>query len=230
MFDSATKESYKDGHVIFEEKSSGDWIYIILSGSVEISKTVNNKKSIIEVLKEGDVFGGASFLGMMERKTTAIAAGKTTVGIVDRTPLDEEYNKLSAEFRTVLLATVMSCNKVIDRACEFTVRQHPRVQKSLALSYQDHTGFVKAYTGNISQGGLFIKTKQPLETGEDFLLKLTLPGISNALNIKCKVMWARKSQLDIKRPAGMGVKFCKMATDEYTILKQYLKTVMGHAR
>ena len=49
MFDSATKESFKDGQVIFEEGSSGDWIYVILSGSVEISKTVNNKKFIIEV-------------------------------------------------------------------------------------------------------------------------------------------------------------------------------------
>ncbi len=230
MFDSATKELYKDGHVIFEEGSSGDWIYVILSGSVEISKMVNNKKYIIEVLHEGDLFGGASFLGMMERKTTAISIGKTTAGIVDRTPLDEEFNKLSAEFRTVLLATVMSCNKVIDRACEFTVRKHPRVQKSLALSYQDHTGFVKAFTGNISQGGLFIRSKKPLEMGEEFLLKLTLPGIPNALNIKCKVMWVRKSQLDIKRPAGMGVQFCKMASDDYTILKQYLKTVLGHAR
>jgi type IV pilus assembly protein PilZ len=164
---------------------------------------------------------------MVERQTTAIAAGKTEVGIVDRTPLDEEFNKLSAEFRTVLLATVNSCNKVVGRACDFTVRKHPRVKKSLALSYQDHTGFVKAYSGNISQGGLFIKTKKPLEMGEEILLKLTLPGIPNALNIKSKVMWVRKSQVDVKRPAGMGVQFCKMATEEYTILKQYLKTVLG---
>ena len=227
MFDSATKESYKDGQVIFKEGTSGDWIYIILSGSVEISKTINNKKYIIEVLREGDLFGGASFLGMVERQTTAIATGKTEVGIVDRTPLDEEFNKLSAEFRTVLLATVNSCNKVVGRACDFTVRKHPRVKKSLALSYQDHTGFVKAYSGNISQGGLFIKTKKPLEMGEEILLKLTLPGIPNALNIKSKVMWVRKSQVDVKRPAGMGVQFCKMATEEYTILKQYLKTVLG---
>ena len=230
MFDSVTKESFDDGKVIFKEGSSGDWIFIILSGGVEISKTVNNKKYIIEILREGDLFGGASFLGMVERQTTAITVGKTEVGIIDRTPLDEEFNRLSAEFRTVLLATVNSCNKVIGRACDFTVRKHPRVQKRLALTYQDHTGFVKAYTGNISQGGLFIKTKKPLENGEEFVLKLTLPGIPNALNIKSKVMWVRKEQTDVRRPAGMGVKFCKMPTEEYTLLKQYLKTVLGQAR
>jgi type IV pilus assembly protein PilZ len=97
----------------------------------------------------------------------------------------------------------------------------------LALSYQDHTGFVKAYTGNISQGGLFIRTKKPLEMGEEFLLKLSLPGIPNAMKIKSKVMWVRKTQVDVKRPAGMGVQFCKMASEDHTILKQYLKTVLG---
>ena len=227
MFESVTKEYFEHGKVIYEEGSSGDWLYIILSGSVEISKTVNGKKYIIEVLREGDLFGGTSFLGMMERQTTAIAASKTMVGIIDRTPLDEEFNRLSAEFRAVLLATVKSCHKVANRACAFTVRRHPRIKKSLVLTYQDHTGFVKAYTGNISQGGLFIKTQKPLEKGEDFLLKLTLPGITNTLNIKCNVRWVRKIQLDVHRPSGMGVQFCKMSPEDHTTLKQYLRTVMG---
>lgn len=229
MFDSVSKESFDDGHFIYKEGTSGDWIYIVLSGAVEISKTINNKKYIIEVLREGDLFGGASFVGMIERQTSAVTVGKTEVGIIDRTPLDEEFNKLSAEFRAVLLATLKSYDKVINRACNFTVRKHPRFQKSLALSYQDHNGFVKAYTGNISQGGLFIKTKTPLGNGEEFLLKLTLPGIPKVLNIKCKVMWVRKEQVDVRRPKGMGVKFCKMPTEEYTLLKQYLKTVIGQA-
>ena len=230
MFDSVTKEFYEDRQVIFEEGSSGDWVYIILAGEVEISKAVNNKKYIIEVLEEGDLFGGASFLGMTDRQTTAVSVGKTTLGIIDRTPLDEEFNKLSSEFRAVLVATIKSSNKVIGRACDFTFRKHPRAQKTLALSYEDHTGFVKAYTGNISQGGLFIKTRSPLESGEEFLLKLKLPGISDSLNIKCRVMWARKQGQDMKRPAGMGVKFCKMSSEDYTVLKQYLKTVLGNSR
>ena len=82
MFDSVTKEFYEDRQVIFEEGSSGDWVYIILAGEVEISKAVNNKKYIIEVLEEGDLFGGASFLGMTDRQTTAISVGKTTLGII----------------------------------------------------------------------------------------------------------------------------------------------------
>ena len=230
MFESITKEYFEHGKVIYEEGSSGDWLYIILEGSVEISKTVNGKKYIIEVLREGDLFGGSSFLGMMERQTTAIAASKTTVGIIDRTPLDEEFNRLSTEFRSVLLATVKSCHKIAARASAFTVRKHPRVKKTLALTYQDHTVFVKAYTGNISQGGLFIRTQKPIEKGEDFLLKLTLPGIPNTLNIECNVRWVRKNQVDVHRPAGMGVQFLKMSSQDHTKLKQYLRTVLGKSR
>jgi len=40
MYHIASEETYKDGQVILEEGSSGDWVYVVLSGSVEISKTI----------------------------------------------------------------------------------------------------------------------------------------------------------------------------------------------
>jgi len=38
MFQTAIEEKYTDGQIIFKEGSSGDWIYVIESGAVEISK------------------------------------------------------------------------------------------------------------------------------------------------------------------------------------------------
>jgi uncharacterized protein (TIGR02266 family) len=229
MLELIDKEDFEDGQIIFEEGSSEDRIYVVLSGSVEITKKANNKNHIIEVLQEGKVFGGIGFLGMNEMITTAVAKGKTEVGIVERTSLENEFNHLSSPLRSILKATFISCNKVIARASDFNSRSHPRDQRVLALSYEDHDGFVKAYSGNISQGGLFIKTKNPLETGEEFLLKLKLPGISDPLKIECKVVWTRKREEDIKRPPGMGIKFCRIDPDESSVLTQYLKTVLGHA-
>lgn len=224
------KEDYEDGQVIFEEGTPEDQIYVVLSGSVEISKKANTQKHIIEVLQEGDVFGGASFLGITEMQTTATASGKTEIGIIKQASLDNEFNQLSPQLRTILRATFKSCNKVIARASDFTSRKHPRGQKVLALSYEDHDGFREAYTGNISQGGLFIKTKSPLETGEEFLLKLKLPGISDPLKIECNVVWTRKRRENAKQLPGMGVKFCKLDSDDHTVLTQYLKTILGQAR
>lgn len=230
MLELVDKEDYEDGQVVFEEGSSVDRIYVVLSGSVEISKKANNKKHILEMLEQGKVFGGISFLGMKEMQTTATAKGKTEVGIVERASLESEFNHLSSPLRSILKATFNSYNKIIGRASDFNSRSHLREQKVLALSYEDHDGFVKAYSGNISQGGLFIKTKSPLETGEEFLLKLKLPGISDPLKIECKVVWTRKREEDIKRPRGMGIKFCKIGPDDSTVLTQYLKTILGQAR
>lgn len=229
MLDLVNKEDYDVGQVIFEEGSHEDRIYVVLSGSVEISKKANNRKHIIELLEEGDLFGGTTFLGMTEVQTTATASGKTEVGIVKQGSLDNEFNQISPQLRTILRTMFKSCNKVISKASDFNSRKHQRGQKVLALSYEDHNGFKEAYTGNISQGGLFIKTKSPLETGEGFLLKLKLPGISDPLKIECNVVWTRKRGKSIKQPPGMGVKFDKLDSDDHTVLTQYLKTLLGQA-
>ena len=160
---------------------------------------------------------------------TATASGKTEVGIVKQASLEEEFGRLSPQLRAILIAQFESCNKVIGRAVDFISRKNPRIQKTLDLSYEDHNGFIEAYTGNISQGGLFIKTKSPLETGEEFLLKLKLPGISDPVSIDCKVVWTKRGE-NTKQPPGMGVKFIKLDSDDYTVLTGYLKTVLGQAR
>ncbi|MCK4486381.1 MAG: cyclic nucleotide-binding domain-containing protein, partial [Desulfobacterales bacterium] len=62
MFDIASEETYQDGQIIIKEGSTGDWVYVILSGTVEISRTVGAKKFVIELLKPEEVFGELAFL------------------------------------------------------------------------------------------------------------------------------------------------------------------------
>jgi len=226
MYQIASEETYKDGQVILEEGSSGDWVYVVLSGSIEISKTIGGRNFIITALEPGEVFGELGYLGAIKRTATARAIGETTVGVIDRTFLDQEFNKLSAPFRSILVAVVKRFRSLIDRACEFSSRKETRVQKTLTLMFKDRKSFIKAYTGNISKGGLFIMTERPLNQGEQFLLKLQLPDLPEPIKVNCEVSWVREQSDIEKRPPGMGVKFSKMTKRDNQILNQYFQTLI----
>ena len=226
MYHIASEETYKDGQVILEEGSSGDWIYVVLSGSVEISKTIGGRKFIITALEPGEVFGELGYLGAMKRTATARGIGETTVGVIDRSFLDQEFNKLSGPFRSILVAVVKRFRNLIDRACEFSSRKEARVQKTLSLTFKDRKSFVKAYTDNISKGGLFIMTERPLKQGEQFLLKLQVPDLPEPIKLNCEVSWVREQTDTEKRPPGMGVKFCKMTKKDNQVLNQYFQTLI----
>ena len=228
MFTLASEETYQDGQIIFKEGSSGDWIYVILSGSVEISKMAKGKKAVVEVLKQGEIFGELSFLGGIKRSATAQAIGETTIGLIDRDYMDQQFNNLSSEFRSILSALVKRFRSMIDMAYESPSQREPSAQrKTLSLSYKDGKSFAKAYASNISSGGLFIRTEKPLKQGEKLLLKLQLPSLSEPMKIDCEVAWARKQEGDTDRsPPGMVVKFCEMTKKDNQILKQYIKEIM----
>lgn len=227
MYTIASEETYKDGQVIFQEGASGDWVYVILSGSVEISKTIEGSKFLITVLEPGEVFGELGYLGDIKRTATARAIGETSLGVIDRGFLDREFNLLSGSFRAILVAVVKRFRNMIERTCAFSTREEERVQKSLSVAFKDRQSFIKAFTGNISKGGLFIRTEQPLKKGEQFLLKLQLPDLSETIKVKCEVMWAREQSETEKRPPGMGVKFYEMTKGDNQLLNQYFRSLIA---
>ena len=59
MFNIASEETYQDGQIIIKEGTSGDWVYVILSGTVEISKTVRGKEFVIELLQPNEVLASS---------------------------------------------------------------------------------------------------------------------------------------------------------------------------
>lgn len=114
MLPIANYENFEDGQVIIEEGTHGDWLYEIDSGSVELSRMVKGRKVVIDILKEGDTFGELAFIAHVPRTATALAIGKTTVGIVDRTFLDDQFNKLSQDFQAILRTLALRLKKATD--------------------------------------------------------------------------------------------------------------------
>ncbi len=223
MFIYVSEDTYQDGHVLLKEGTSGNWLYVVLSGAVEISKVIDGKKFVIDVLKPGEVFGEVGFIGGKKRTATATAIGQTVIGVVDRTSLDTEFNNLSSDFRAILLAMANRFEKMVNRVVEFSSRTDMRIQKTLSLTYKDDQAFISAYTSNISTGGLFIKTDKPLRLGDQFLLRLQVPSLREPLKISCGVAWVRgPEEATKKEPAGMGLKFIEMSKGDREALKNYL--------
>ena len=224
MYQTAKEEEYHDGQIIFEEGNYGDWIYVIESGSVEISKSIGQKKVVIEVLKKGEVFGELGFIASIPRTATAQAIGATTVAVIDSDFLLQEFNKLSGDFRTILTTMALRLHKTTEVAAQLRLRrQNSRVPKVLSLTYKSGEEFVEAYSANVSERGLFIKTSRPLTRGERFILNLQLPNTRDPIKVGCMVSWVRTSTNDPGGPPGMGVEFMQISdADQQKIARELM--------
>jgi len=224
MFQIATEETFQDGQIIFEEGSAGDWVYLIESGAVEIYKRAGEEELVIGVLQPGDVFGEIAFFARIPRTASVRAVGTTTLGVIDRIFLDEEFNRLSSDFRMLLKSLVLKLLTNNENALQHKLhRKNPRIPKVLNLRYKSRKGFIKAFSRDLSSGGMFIKNPKPFAIGEQFVLNLTLPDTSESIKIRCKVSWNQTDKEDLaKHPPGMGVKFIELSPADSKRLKEEL--------
>ena len=72
-------QAFSAGQVIFEEGQSGEHMYGILEGTVDI--LVNGK--VVETIETGEVFGVGVLVGVKNRTYTAIAKVDSKLAFVD---------------------------------------------------------------------------------------------------------------------------------------------------
>jgi type IV pilus assembly protein PilZ len=228
MFSIASEKTYPNGEIIVSQGLSPEWVYVILAGAVEISRMVGGKKCVIALLRPGEAFGELGLFGGIMRDATASAIGETTVGLVDPAVLDREFDKLSLGVKSIIVSVVETMKKMVDRACDFSARQDLRVVTDLHVQYDDKGSFVEAYTGNVSNGGLFVKTETPLKRGEELWLELRLPDLEEPIRVKSEVVWSREEgQEAFNLDAGMGLKFFEITQKDHDVLKAYLEPLQA---
>lgn len=114
------EERYQDGQEIFKEGTIGNGVYMILSGAVETSRDINDKRFVIEKIEEGALVGEAGLMGDSKHTVTARSVGDTTLGVLDMEPLKKEYNQLSKQFKSIIETLPLRLEKILDRACDFS--------------------------------------------------------------------------------------------------------------
>ncbi len=224
MYNIASENKYEDGEIIFKEGSSGEWVCVVLSGAVETSRRIGERTHVLAQLHEGEIFGEISFFEGTTRTITARAVGKTSIGILDRLSLDHEFNALSNDFRNIVVEMARKYRTLIETVSEYSHRKEERILKSLSLKFKDRHSFIKAYSDNISTGGLFIRTEKPLKKGDMFRLHLQLPQMPQPMEITCIVAWSRKQFEDsANRPSGMGIKFSEISEKDRRAIKEFIE-------
>ncbi len=74
---------FKAGEIIFQEGQEGDYMYIILEGTVKIFKTIKGKVEELSKLEKGEFFGETAITGKKPRSASAIATQDSLTLAID---------------------------------------------------------------------------------------------------------------------------------------------------
>ena len=115
-------------------------------------------------------------------------------------------------------------------------RGDPRQPIELKVEYKRLNAFFADYTKNISRGGTFIQTSKPLPVGTEFVFKLYVPTLEQALHIRGQVKWIVEPRASGSEPAleadgtpqvpGMGIRFVYTTDDERRHIEHLVERLM----
>ena len=101
-------------------------------------------------------------------------------------------------------------------------RKDERVETIVRVEFEEQNwGFTK----NLSKGGAFILTPDPMDLGDEFFMKLHMPDGGGPIEVTCKVVWTNKygkETQDMRR--GMGIKFLGIQPEVRNRIEEYIKS------
>lgn len=106
-------------------------------------------------------------------------------------------------------------------------REYPRESIELVVRYQRLNAFFADYVKNISRGGTFVATSEPLPPDTEFVFSLAVPEMEEPLQLRAKVMWTTAPEAATKvDPAGMGIQFQYRDAEERGRLERLIEQLI----
>ncbi|MFW5921592.1 MAG: TIGR02266 family protein, partial [Polyangiales bacterium] len=105
-------------------------------------------------------------------------------------------------------------------------RKDKRAPVSLKVRFKSATvdEFVEHYARDISRGGIFIKSKNPMAIGTLLKFEFQLKDESGLIHGVGRVVWKRDTEKsDEANPPGMGIKFIKMDPDSRALVQKIIE-------
>ncbi len=96
-----------------------------------------------------------------------------------------------------------------------------RVPIRVLVEYTSIDDFLADYTSNVSLGGMFIGTDQPLPIGTRFRLRFRLPERAKTVETFGEVRWV--IPVGESTDAGMGIRFDELAPTDQKAIELFLE-------
>jgi Tfp pilus assembly protein PilZ len=97
---------------------------------------------------------------------------------------------------------------------EPSMRESPRKPCLVSANYKIRDEDIRSYILDISIGGVFIETKDPLKIGEAVVITFNLPDSVEPFSVRGAVAWSG--------PTGFGVKFDPLVPSQGKTIRQYI--------
>ena len=102
-------------------------------------------------------------------------------------------------------------------------RHDQRVSVKIEIQFREAGSFIRSYMLNVSNGGLFLKSENPLKLKTPVLLKVMLPGETEPMDIKGRVVWVNLRGRKNSFPRGMGIRFVSLLPDHARKIKLFVE-------
>ncbi|HEX2645190.1 MAG TPA: TIGR02266 family protein [Thermoanaerobaculia bacterium] len=98
------------------------------------------------------------------------------------------------------------------------------LETRVQLKFDRFSGFISEYSSNISPGGMFIKTNNPMAAGEVLDFELRLGDGFELIKGNGLVVWTRSKDEGPSRPAGMGLRFLELSQGSKELIYKIVDT------
>jgi type IV pilus assembly protein PilZ len=105
-------------------------------------------------------------------------------------------------------------------------RQHDRIDVSWDVDCETEDTFLYASIRNVSELGIFVLTREPLDIGTRVMLRFSPPGSDAPFDLQGTVQWVNPVRvLSDNRNPGMGILFVDLTPDERERLVAMVRTI-----
>ena len=103
-------------------------------------------------------------------------------------------------------------------------RRHARVPVRIRIQYRTADKFFQDYIQNLSVGGIFIETSNPLSVGTKLKVQFSIPDLEDPITADGIVVHKLHVGHTGNPPAGgMGIKFAEIDTKSRELLEGYIQ-------